>query len=197
MAADFRINLAKDITSSEEGRTRFYNGMLIYLVLCSAVLVFVAFFTSTNIQTFLKNRDERAMLLRRVAMQEGFDISAFKNPDKIYDELEAHAANIAALKKVLSQRVQLLPVIHNLFVDLPEGVVLQSLSANKSEMAFGLVMPPPAEQSRDPVQQLRAAWEKNEELMKRVATIRPVTGERRTMGSKSVFYVQFECILKK
>jgi hypothetical protein len=197
MAADYRINLAKDLTSTVEERTRFYNGMLIYLVICSAFLVYTAYFASINVQKYLKNRHEHLQLLRTASAVSGIELAAFRNPDKIYTDLETHALQITALKKALSQRVQLVPVIHNLFVDLPEGVSLQSLSANKSKMSFGLVMPPPSEEAGDPVQQLRAAWEKNEELMKRVSTIRPVTGERQTMGSRSVFFVQFECILEK
>lgn len=196
MPADFRINLAKDLTSSAEERTRFYKGMLIYLLLCSVLLVSVAYAASSNLRSYMKNKAEQQQLRTTTLAVTGLDPAVFKNPIPIYTALESHYRKIASLKKVLGQQVQLLPVVHNLFLDLPEGVALQSLSANKNAVSFGLVMPPPS-QDADPVRDLREAWEKNEELMKRVATIRPVTGERRTIETVSVFYVQFECVLKK
>jgi len=198
MPADYTINLAKDLTSTQEERTRFYHSMLVYLVGCSAALVFVAYWGSLNVQQFLRNRQERLQLLQTVSATTDIPSTAFRDPKPFYDNLENHAGRISDLRRALEQRVQLLPVIHNLFVDMPKGISLQSLSANKEMLAFGLVMPPSSEQAGgDPVKIMRSAWEKNEELMKRVATIRPVTGERRNMGGKSVFYVQFECVLKK
>lgn len=197
MAADFRINLAKDMTSTEEDRVRFYNGMLIYLVICAAAMVFTAYLSSVNIVRYVQNNRECSHLLSTVCSVSGLEASSFKDPGETYAALEDYSRRIESLRQALGRRVQLLPVVHNLFVDLPDGMVLQSLSANKSKLAFGLSMPPPSEQSGDPVRDLRSAWEKNDELMKRVASIRPVTGERRTIGTQSIFYVQFECILKK
>lgn len=197
MAVDYRINLAKNLTSSPEARARFYNGMLVYLVTCSALLVVVAYLSSVSLKHYMQNNQERLQLIRTATLVSGLDATAFNRPEETYAELEIYSHRMASLKTVLGQRVQLLPVMHNLFLELPDGVALQSLSADKSKLVFGLVMPPPSEEAGDPVRDLRAAWEKNEELMKRVSSIRPLTGERRTMGSKSVFYVQFECVLNK
>ena len=196
MPADFRINLAKDLTSSVEFRTKFYNGMLIYLVCCSSLLVLVSYLASSNLKSYLGNKAEQKQLWLTAEAVSGLDRSAFKNPAGVYEELDTYSRRIASLKKLLGQRVQLLPVVHNLFVDLPEGVALQSLSANRNKLSFGLVMPPPSLDA-DLVRDLRAAWEKNDELMRRVATIRLLTGERRTLGGQSMFFVQFECVLKK
>ena len=63
MAADYKINLAKDLTSSIEGRVKFYNGMLIYLAICAALLVCVAYLASVNVKTFLENHREQRQLL--------------------------------------------------------------------------------------------------------------------------------------
>ena len=197
MAADYRINLAKGMTSSPEERARFYNGMLIYLVVCFAGLVAVGYFGSVNVRHTIKNHQKQALLVQTVCAVSGVSEDDFKNPDELFRQLEDQALDIAQLKRVLGQRVRLLPVIHNLFTDLPLGVSLQSLSANKQKLAFGLVMPLSSDDAGDPVALLSAAWESNEELMKRVATIRPLKGERRTMGAGSVFFVQFECVLEK
>ncbi|MDF7808431.1 hypothetical protein P4E94_13335 [Pontiellaceae bacterium B12219] len=197
MPADYRINLAKDLTSSVEERTRFYNRMLLYQVGCAALLVLVAYFSSVNLNSFLRNRLEAHQLLVTAAVVSDLDLETFKNPDTIYKELDVHSREIASLRQVLESRVQLLPVIHNLFLNLPADVSLQMLSANRYKLSFGLVMPPLSEHAGDPVRDLREAWEKNEELMMRVSSIRPLTGERRTIGNTSVFYVQFECLLKK
>ncbi|MDH3981996.1 MAG: hypothetical protein OES84_03750 [Kiritimatiellaceae bacterium] len=197
MATNFKINLAKDLTSSPEQRAHFYNGMLIYLALSTVALVFVAYLSSVNIRRYLENKQERRQLLQTAAAMYGLDALAFKDPQTTYAGLEAYSRRIASLKQALTQRVQLLPIIHNLFVELPEGIALQSLSADRSKLLFGLVMPAPSEEAGDPVRELRTAWEENEELMTRVATIRPTTGERRTMGAESMFFVQFECVFVK
>lgn len=194
---DYRINLAKTLASTPEQRRKFYHGMLIYLVVCSAAMVYVAYLSSINLKRFLDARWERAQLRATAASVAGLDASAFKNPDKTYGDLQAYSGRIVALKTALGERTHLLPIIHNLFADLPDGVVLQSLSADKGKVSFGLAMPPPSEEAGDPVRKLKTAWEKNEELMKSVASIRPLTGERRTSGEVSVFHVQFECVLKK
>jgi hypothetical protein len=197
MPVDYRINLAKDLTSSVEDRTKFYNRMLMYLVSCAVLLVSVAYLASMNFSIYLANKAEARQLLATAAAVSDLDQAAFKNPDTIYKELEVHSREIASLRQILGRRVQLLPVVHNLFLDLPADVSLQTLSANKTKVSFGLVMPLPTQDSGDLVRELKESWEKNAELMRRVNTIRPLTGERRTIGDKSLFFVQFECVLNK
>ncbi len=197
MAADFNINLAKDLTSSQEERERFYNGMLVYLVACAVALVLVAFLSSVNVAKYLKNKREHKQLVQTAAAVSGLDVAAFKNPDQTYRELETYARQIATLKSVLSGRKPLLPVIHNLFSNLPTGVALQSLSTDKDKLTFGLVMPPVSSESGDPVRRLRTVWERNPDLMRHVQSLRALTSERRKINNVSVFYVEFECVLKK
>lgn len=197
MPADYKINLAKDLTSTLEKRTRFYNGMLIYIALVSVSLIGVAYFSSMNVHDYIKNRQEHIQRLRTVTALHGLEESAFKNPQKMYVELEEYSKHITMLKKALGQQVQLLPVTHNLFLELPDGVALQSFSADRQKIVFGLEMPPPSDESGDLVRDLRESWEKNSELMRRVSSIRAVTGERRTKGTESMFFVEFECILNK
>ncbi len=194
---DYRINLAKSFVASESERRRFYNGMLIYLALCAVALVFTAYLSSVNVKHYLKNRRERQQLQATIAAVSGLDAATFRNPDKVYDALNADAERIGRLKTALSGRVPMLPVIYNLFSDLPRGVALQSLSAGTDKMSFGMVMPLSSDASGDFVRDLKAGWERKPELMRRVKSIRPLTGERRRVGSISVFYVEFECMLKK
>ena len=80
-------------------------------------------------------------------------------------------------------------------MDLPDGVVLQNLVASKNKITFALAMPTSVN-ADDPVRDITRKWEKNEDLKKSVSSIRPLTGERRTQGDESIFYYQFECILK-
>jgi hypothetical protein len=194
---DFRINLAKTLTSSAEERTRFYNVMLIYLILCSTMLGIMAYVSTANFLDFMGNRHERSRLLASASAKTGVDKSDFKNTDQAYAELKAYSGQLSELRQVLGQQERVLPIVHNLFVDLPEDVILQSLLVSDSKLAFGLIMPPASAEAGDPVRKLKTAWESNEELMKGVTSIRPLIGERRTMGAESVFYVKFECILKK
>jgi hypothetical protein len=197
MAADFQINLAKDLTSSVEDRATFYNRMLIYLVACAAFLVFVAYFASTNIMKYIDNQSVMRQLEQTTVSVSDVSKEDYKDPETALAELEIYSRRIGKLKSLLGVRVQILPVIHNLFVDLPEEVMLQNLSANRSRITFGMVMPAPSEEDGDLVTEMTDIWEKNEELMSRVVSLRPVTGERRMLGAKPVFFVQFECTLKK
>ncbi len=194
---DYHVNLAKDLVGSETQRRRFYNGMLIYLALCAVALVFTAYLSAINMKHYLKNRRQRRQLQSSIVAVSGLEPSAFKHPDKVYDALKADAARIGKLKAALEGRVQLLPVVYNLFSILPQGVALQSLSAGDGKISFGMEMPLSSNGSGDFVRNLKEGWETNPELMRRVKSIRPLTGERRRMGNVSVFYVEFECILKK
>ncbi len=196
MPADFQINLARKLTSSADERKQFHNGILIYLVCCAVLLVLTAYLTSINLQAFMQNRAERNQLAAVISAENGISKSMFRNPEQSYVQLDGYSRKLTTLKQLLGQRVQLLPVVYNLFIELPQGVALQSLSADTAKVEFGLVMPTPSGDAGDPVKVLRAAWESNPELKKRVETIRPVTGERRKVGSEMKFYVQFECILK-
>ncbi|MDZ8119282.1 hypothetical protein [Pontiella agarivorans] len=196
MAADFKINLAKDLTSTHEERVRFYNGMLIYQAVCAILLVLVAYLASLNLTTFLANKAEQREILATTEAVHGISKSTFRNPQAAYNELDAYSRRIDSLRHLLGRRIQLLPIVYNLFLELPEGVALQSLSADTALLSFGLVMPSPTADA-DAVKELRAAWERNEELMRRVLSIRPLTGERRTVGDQSMVYMQFECVLKK
>ncbi|HEY5653691.1 MAG TPA: hypothetical protein VIR63_04910 [Pontiella sp.] len=197
MRIDYHINLSKDQTSTPEARKQFYNGMLIYLCLCFAALVLVAYLSSINIRSYVENKQDQNGLMKEVKAVCGIEEDSFRNPDKIYKALNADALQLQKLKQVLGRRTHLLPVIHSLFMELPEGVVLQDLSANRNKIVFDLVMPQVSEEAGNPVRDLQKAWEENKDLKQRVATIRPQTGERRSFGGETRFFVQFECILKK
>ncbi len=190
---DYHINLAKELVSTPKERERFYNGMLIYLSVCSVALVFFAYFSSFNIQNYMKNQRMRQHLLATSSTE--MDAFMFSNPDQVYTELRGYADQVGILKQALEQRVQLLPTISNLFLDLPDQISLQSLSADKNKMSFGLLMPSSSDETGDPVRMLKNSWTGNSALMKSVSNIRPITGERRVVGSNSLFFVQFECVL--
>ena len=195
---DFRINLAKTSVSSAEERQKFYNGMLVYLVLCAAVLVYVAYLSSVHIMEAYHANKENRMLVKTVSASSSFSKAFYKSPEKAYQNLEVYAADLDVLRTALSQRSQFLPVMSQLFSDFPEDVALQSLSAsaNSKKLSFGLALPLSDREKGDPVRKLQASWSGNEALMQQVHSIRPVTGERRMVGDRPTFFVQFECILK-
>ena len=195
--SDFNINLAKGVASSPAARARFYWGMIVYLCVCALGLGLAAYFLVVNLCSYIDtSRQKRAIVFRAIADTE-LTRRDFDRPDTQYQKLSEPSAKLKELKMLLEQRVQLMPVVHNLFAELPTGVVLQSLSANQEKMLFGLVLPDSSVlDADDPVRSLSGKWEANDELMERVKSIRPVTAERRSTGSSSVFYVQFECVLK-
>jgi hypothetical protein len=195
---DYRINLAKSIVSSEEERQKFYNGMLIYLVLCAAAMVYVAYLSAASFLEAHRSNKQSQALFSAVAESSEFSKTFYKNPGDAYQELEVYATDLEILHKALAERSHFLPVMSQLFSDFPEGVALQGLSASAEnrKISFGLVLPLSDQTKADPVRQLQSTWSGNQELMQRVKSIRPITGERRMLGDEPVFFVQFECLLK-
>lgn len=189
---NFNINLAKDMASTEEERVRFYNGMLIYLVACAVLLVFVTSLSSVNLKNYLNNKRERNQLILMASTVSGLDSSVFTSPDKIYDELEANSLKILSLKQALDRRVHLLPLVHNLFDNLPRGVTLQMLVADRGRVVFGLNVSS-ASQAAD----LTRAWERNNEVMSRITDYKQVKSESLKTGLQTGLYVQFEFTLKE
>ncbi|MEA2068886.1 MAG: hypothetical protein U9P12_06785 [Verrucomicrobiota bacterium] len=196
--ADFRINLAKTVVNSPEERQKFYNGMLIYLVLCAAAMVYVAYLSSINLTKAYRANKQSRLLAKTVSASSGYGKAFYKNPDKVYGELDIYASDLEVLRSALSRRSHFLPVMSQLFSDFPEDVALQGLTASASskKISFGLVVPLSDQEKGDPVRQLQTLWSGNDELMQRVLSIRPITGERRMMGGQPAFFVQFECVLK-
>lgn len=195
---DYRINLAKTVVSTPEERQKFYNRMLIYLVICAGAMVYVAYLSASNMLKAHRANKQSTALIKGATTTSGFSKTFFKNPDAAYQELEVYAVDLEILRDVFSKRSHFLPVISELFQDFPDGVTLQGLTASavSKKLAFGLVLPLSNQEKVDPVRQLQATWNGNDDLMNRVESIRPITGERRMVGDEPVFFVQFECLLK-
>ena len=195
---DYRINLAKTIVSSPEERQKFYNGMLIYLVLCAAAMVYTAYFSASNLQKAHRTNQQNQALVQSVSTASGFSKTFYKNPEEAYEQLNTYATDLEVLRTALAQRSHFLPVMTQLFSDFPDNVALQGLTASavNKKISFGLVLPLSDQTKADPVRQLQTKWNGNKELMQRVQSIRPITGERRMVGDQPVFFVQFECTLK-
>jgi hypothetical protein len=195
---DYRINLAKSVTSTPEERKKFYNGMLIYQVVCAGLMVYVAYLSSFSIIDGLRASRHKRNLVKSVTSVSEFSKSFYKNPEQAYAELTLYSEDLTTLRSALAGRSYFQPVISQLFAEFPEGVALKSLTASvaNKKVSFGLVVPLSDDEGGDPVRKLQAAWTANEELMKRIVNIRPTTGERRVMAGKPVFFVKFECLLK-
>jgi hypothetical protein len=172
--------------------------MLVYLVACAALMVYVAYLGSINLIEAHRANRERGMLVRSVASTSGFSKAFYQDPDGAYAELQDYEDDVSALRMGFARRIHFLPVLTRLFSDLPADVALQGLSASSTgkKVAFSLVHPPTNEERGNPVRKLLSVWNGNEELMKLVQSIRPITSERRMMGNRAVYYVQFECVLK-
>jgi hypothetical protein len=195
---DFRINLAKSVTSTPGERKKFYNGMLIYQVVCAGLMVYVAYLSSFSIIDGLRATRNKRGLVKTVTSVSEFSKSFYKNPEQAYAELALYSEDVTTLRSALAGRSYFQPVIGQLFAEFPEGVALESLTASVAtkKVSFGLVVPLSDDEGGDPVRKLQAAWTANEELMKRITNIRQPSGERRMMAGKPVFFVKFECLLK-
>jgi hypothetical protein len=195
---EYRINLAKSLTSTPEGRKRFYYGMLIYQALCAGLMVNVIYLSSFSIIDGLRASRNKRNLVKSVTSVSEFSKSFYKNPEQAYAELALYSEDLTTLRSALAGRSYFQPVISQLFAEFPEGVALESVTASvaSKKVSFGLVVPLSDEEGGDAVRKLQAAWTANEELMKRITNIRPTTGERRVVAGKPVFFVEFECLFK-
>lgn len=196
--ADFNINLAKSMVSTPEQRQRFYNRMLIYLVICAAAMVYVAFLASFNmVKVVQSNRERQARIATTSSMAESGK-TFYRNPEKTYQQLDDYAKDLETLRGLLSRRVHFLPVLNQLFVDFPEDIALQSLTANATSktVGFALVAPYRDQKGKSPVSNLQTQWKGSGELLNRTTGVRQVTSERRLVGDTAAVFVKFECVLR-
>jgi len=196
--ADFNINLAKSMVSTPEQRQQFYNRMLIYLVICAAAMVYVAYLASLNLVDVARANRDRQMLVSVDAAVSEYGKEFYINPETTYQELDAYAKDLETLRDLLLQRAHFLPVLNQLFLDFPDDVALQNLTATASTktIQFGLVAPYRDRMGESPVAKLQAQWKANNELLNRTTGVRQVTSERRLVGDMAAVFVKFECVLK-
>jgi hypothetical protein len=193
MMVDYRINLAKTVTSTPEQRRKFYHGMILYLSLCAAGLVYTAYLASANIMEAYKADRQRRSLVKSVTSASDFSKTFYKDPGKAYDELKLFAQDLSLLKSAFGQRTHFLPVLNQLFAGFPEDIAVENLEASTSRntISFGLVGPGKS------VKAQQLAWSKNAKLNESVRSIKQIQGEQRMVGGQPVYFVKFECVLKK
>ncbi|MBW2514682.1 MAG: hypothetical protein JRE21_08960 [Deltaproteobacteria bacterium] len=196
--ADFNINLAKTMVNSPEERQRFYHRMLIYLAICAAALVYVAYLASMNLVAVIHSNRERQALIKTNSSVLEHGQAFYRNPERTYRELEAYGKDLETLRDLLITRAQFLPVFSQLFLDFPDDIALQDLTATASSrtIEFGLVAPYLNDEGESPIGKLQARWKANKELITRTTGIRQVTSERRLVGDKAAVFVTFECVLR-
>ena len=189
---DYRINLAKSITSSPEQRQKIYHGMIIYLSCCAAGLVYTAYLASANVMEAYSAGRQRRSMIKSVSASSDFSKTFYKNPGKTYEELELNARSLESLKTAFAQRTHFLPVLNQLFTDFSIDVAVESLEASSAQniITFGLVGPGKS------VKAQQLAWKQNAKLNGLVRSIKQVKGEQRAVGGQSVYFVKFECMLK-
>ena len=189
---DYRINLAKTLTSTPQQRRKFYNGMILYLSVCSAGLVYTAYLASSNILEAYNAERQRRTIIKSVSAASGFGKDFYKNPKKTYNELNLYAEDLSLLKTALSRRTHFLPVLNQLFANFPDDLAVEDLTASASDktISFGLVGPGKS------VRAQQLVWKSNKKLDQAVQSIKQVQGQQRMVGGTPVYFVKFECALK-
>ena len=197
--ADYNINLVKSMVSSPEERLRFYNRMLIYLIMCSAAMVYTAYIGSMNLLNAFQANRERKILIGADTAVSDYGKDFYKDPEKVLRELSDYAQDLETLRISVSKRAHFLPVVNQLFKDFPENISLQNLNAISAGRAiqFELAAPLFDEEGGDPVADLRARWKSNEELGLLIKDeVEQLTIERRMVDDSAVSFVKFKCELK-
>lgn len=191
---DYRINLAKTVVSTPEQRRKFYNGMILYLALCAAGLVYVAYLASANMLDARRANKERQSTIEAVSAATYVGKSFFKNPDQAYEELLLYAADLELLTSAFSQRTHFLPVLSQLFTDFPEDVRVEALEASAENNSINYALVGPLES----VKKQQSSWKQNDELKGLVSSIKQVKSKQYDeVGDQALYLFQFECILKK
>ncbi len=195
---DFNINLAKSMVSSPEERMRFYNRMLIYLVICAALMVGTAYLSSKHILGATRANKERNSLIASMSAVSDFGKSFFKDPELAYEEFGYYADDLDTLRSVFETRSHFLPVMSQLFGSFPENISLQNLVASSADdsIEFELVAPVIDESGNDVLRMLQTTWRDNGELWALAKTLTPVTSEREMVGDILVASVKYKCVLK-
>ncbi len=195
---DFNINLAKSMTSTPEERMRFYNRMLIYLVVCAAMLVGVSYLASKNLAVALTARKERKQLIRNMASASEYGKAFFNDPGHAFGELESYEADLDVLRGALEQRSQFLPVLSQLFNGFPDNVILRNLVANAGDKSIEFMLEAPVidEKGNDVLRALQEKWRSNEQLRTHANTVTQLTSEREMVGDTLMAYTKYKCVLK-
>jgi hypothetical protein len=188
---DYRINLAKTITSTPEQRRKFYNGMIIYLAFCAAGLVYTAYLASDNVMSAYSAEKQRRTMVKAVSSASGFGERFYRNPQKAYSELELYAKDLTLLKTAFAQRTHFLPVLNQIFTDFPKEITVENLeaSAKQKTITFGLAGPGKLIRNR------QEAWKKNAKL-NTLVRIKQVKSEQQMVDGQPVYSVIFEGELK-
>ena len=189
---DYHINLSKSVTSTPEQRRKFYNGMMLYLAICSAGMVYVAYLASFNVKEAYNSSRQRKQMIQSISSVSGFGKRFYKDPSVAYGELQLYASDLTLLKTAFLERSCFLPVFNQLFPHFTADVVVESLEVYPENKSFVFELAG-AGQS---VKTQQAAWKKNVELNNLVRSIKQIKGEQRMIGGQSVNLVKFECILK-
>lgn len=197
MSVDYQINLSKDLTSSPEERSRYYSGMLIYLLVCAVLLVLSGYFMSVNLKRYMTNKQELKRSMASAESVSGLSGYIFNHPDQDFEELQSVSGELASLRSVLGVRTRLLPIIHNLFQNMPSNTELENLAANREKVAFRVNVTAASKDKEPSVSELTTAWENNEELMRYVSGFRALKAQRSRVGSRSIYNIHYECTLKK
>ena len=190
---DYQINLAKTVVSTPEQRRKFYNGMILYLSVCAAGMVYVAYLASANVMEAYSASRQRGRMLKADAASSDFGKTFYKNPDKAYEELQLYASDLALLKTAFAQRTHFLPVLNQLFANFPEDVAVENLEASSANNSISFVLVGPGKS----VKAQQEAWGQNAELNGLVRrSIKQVKSESKMVGGQPVYFVRFECVLK-
>lgn len=195
---DFNINLVKSMVSTPEERARFYNRMLIYLIICAALMVGTAYLFSKHVLNASTASKDRKALVAEMSAMSDFGKSFFDNPEQAYKKLGYYADDLKTLRSVLEERSQFLPVISQLFADIPDTVSLQSLTATAADnsIEFILVAPVIDDEGNDILRMMQTRWRDNAALWTLAKTVTAVSSEREMVGDALVASVTYKCILK-
>jgi len=195
--AVFQINLIRERTIPARRRKAIFWGVSVYLVLCIALLAFVANHATRRLLATRRLRHEIVRLENQFQLvYPGMhDILAFARQSE--QKLTAYARDLESIDAFLADRLNLSGLLASLKAPLPEGVHLFNLDLDQDDktLSFDIVLPAGSMESSVNGARLANFWNADEVLMSQAGRIRSVAAQRNRVQNQQVMILRFTTAL--
>jgi hypothetical protein len=195
----FNINLVTGDVLPRKRRAALFWGMVLYLMVCGAVLALIAYQTT---RSFVKTSNERDSIRRsedefkELHLASG-DLDA--GLQQLREQLDRECMRLTVIDGILEKRTNMAVILAALSQGLPPDLYILNVASEekKKTLTFDLVIPVGKSIGSPNASELIAHWTGKESLMREVSTIRSLVSERQRIGGNPVFLLKFECRLRK
>ena len=194
--ADFRINLVKDTVLPFRKRRLVFWGMLVYVVLCGAILAWIARAGTRSLIETSSRRELVAAEEREFRASAGTDADIVSYAATVEREMRECHTKLQSVNAILAKRVGLARILGGLVAPLPHEVNIIGFEMDDSEetIKFSVAARGTGKDAFSAGQYI-ALWSRDEGLMSMIGGIRSTISERKTTEGAPLMIFRFECAL--